>query len=380
MARLRGTSWWAGITGGIVLVGLLAGGAIAASPTHLGLDHKIGQMLMIGFRGMEVDSNHFIHRDIRRHHLGGVILFDYDVVKQQAVRNIASPEQVKALVSVLQGASRVPLLVAVDQEGGKVARLKVGYGFPETVSHGSLGRLDDLETTARHSALLAENLATLGIGLNLAPVVDLCVNPENPVIAKLDRCFSAKPEVVTRHALGYIAAHHQRGILTTLKHFPGHGSSRSDSHLGFTDVSDTWTPAELEPYARMIEAGQVDAIMTAHVFNSRLDTEVPATLSQATIGGLLRGKLGFDGVVISDDMQMGAITAHYGFETAIRKALEAGVDILVFGNNLSYDEEIVPRAIKVIRNLVDTGVISEARIDQSYQRIMRLKNLNPVMH
>jgi beta-N-acetylhexosaminidase len=175
--------------------------------------------------------------------------------------------------------------------------------------------------------------------------------------------------------LSYIAAHHQQGVLTTLKHFPGHGSSRSDSHLGFTDVSDTWTRNELEPYARIIEAGQADAVMTAHVFNTRLDKQYPATLSSATINGLLRGELGFDGVVISDDMQMAAITAHYGFETAIRKALEAGVDILVFGNNLRYDEEIVPRAIAVIRKLVDTGVVSEARIDQSWQRIMRLKKL-----
>jgi beta-N-acetylhexosaminidase len=175
--------------------------------------------------------------------------------------------------------------------------------------------------------------------------------------------------------LSFIAAHHQRGVLTTLKHFPGHGSSRSDSHLGFTDVSDTWTRDELEPYARIIEAGQADAIMTAHIFNSHLDKQDPATLSPATINGLLRGELGFEGVVISDDLQMAAITAHYGFETAIRKALEAGVDILVFGNNLNYDEEIVPRTIKVIRSLVDTGVISEARIDLSYQRIMRLKNL-----
>jgi beta-N-acetylhexosaminidase len=163
-------------------------------------------------------------------------------------------------------------------------------------------------------------------------------------------------------------------VLTTLKHFPGHGSSRSDSHLGFTDVTDTWSATELEPYARIIAGGQVDAIMTAHVFNARLDAQYPATLSPATINGLLRTKLGFAGVVISDDMQMGAIVDHYGFETAIRKALEAGVDILVFGNNLEYDEEIVPRAIAVISHLVASGVLSEARINQSYQRIMRLKN------
>jgi beta-N-acetylhexosaminidase len=374
MTGLRATTWWATVMGGILLSGLLAGWTMAAPPI-IPLEDKIGQMLMVGFRGTAVDEGSFIVRDIRRNNLGGVVLFDYDVVKEQAGRNITSPVQVKALVAALRGAARVPLLVAVDQEGGKVARLKTACGFPATVSHSTLGRLDDLASTGQHSARLAETLNAMGIGLNLAPVVDLCTNPDNPVIAKLDRCFSADPKVVTRHALRYIAAHHQRGVLTTLKHFPGHGSSRSDSHLGFTDVSDTWTRNELEPYARIIEAGQVDAIMTAHVFNARLDKQYPATLSAATINGLLRGELGFDGVVISDDMQMAAITAHYGFETAIRKALEAGVDILVFGNNLSYDEEIVPRAIAVILGLVDTGVISEARIDQSWQRIMRLKKL-----
>jgi len=376
MTGLRTITWWAGMLGGMLLAtGVLAGCMVPASSTPLSLDDKIGQMLMVGFRGTAVDENSFIVRDIRQNNLGGVVLFDYDVVKGQAGRNITSPAQVKALVAALREAARVPLLVAVDQEGGKVARLKTACGFPATVSHSTLGRLDDLASTTQHSARLAETLHDMGIGLNLAPVVDLCTNPDNPVIAKLDRCFSADPTVVTRHALSYIAAHHQQGVLTTLKHFPGHGSSRSDSHLGFTDVSDTWTRDELVPYARIIESGQVDAIMTAHVFNTRLDKQYPATLSPATINGLLRGELGFEGVVISDDLQMAAITAHYGFETAIRKALEAGVDILVFGNNLSYDEEIVPRTIAVIRNLVDTGVVSEARIDQSFQRIMRLKNL-----
>ncbi|MFA7536767.1 MAG: glycoside hydrolase family 3 protein [Desulfuromonadales bacterium] len=338
------------------------------------LDAKIGQMLMVGFRGMTVDDDHFIIRDIRRHNLGAVILFDYDVLTEQAVRNIESSAQVEALVASLREAAATPLLVAVDQEGGRVARLKERYGFPPTVSHGELGRIDDLENTTRESGRLAETLADLGFGLNLAPVVDLCVNPDNPVIAGLDRCFSSDPENTALHALEYIGAHHSRGVLTTLKHFPGHGSSRADSHLGFTDVTDTWTRSELEPYARIIEAGEADAVMTAHVFNARLDADYPATLSRDTIHEILRKELGFEGVVVSDDMQMGAIVDHYGLETAVRRTIEAGVDILVFGNNLQYDEAIVPKTIAIIRDLVRTGQISEARIDESYRRIMRLKD------
>ncbi|WP_217637492.1 glycoside hydrolase family 3 protein [Desulfuromusa kysingii] len=343
------------------------------SPSSPSLDEKIGQMLMVGFRGATVDENHFIVRDIQKYHLGGVILFDYDVINAQWQRNIVSPPQVKALISSLQQVSIRPLLIAIDQEGGHVARLNERTGFPATCSHMELGQQDDLSRTLTETAKLARTLADIGVGLNLAPVIDLCSNPDNPVIAKYERCFSADPQKVAEHALHYIRAHHQHGILTTLKHFPGHGSSRSDSHLGLTDVSASWSARELLPYQQIISAGQADVIMTAHVFNRQLDSEYPATLSKATIHGILRQQLGFEGVVISDDMQMGAIVDYYGFDVAISKALAAGIDILVFGNNLHYDEQVVPRAIAVIKDLIRNGTLREERIDQSYQRIMRLK-------
>jgi beta-N-acetylhexosaminidase len=338
------------------------------------LDVKIGQMLMVGFRGLEVDNEHFIVQDIRDRHVGGVVLFDYDVPTRQPVRNIESPSQVKALIASLKSVSATPLLVAIDQEGGIVARLKERHGFPPTVSHQHLGELNDLQTTYKQTALIAKTLEDLGINLNLAPVVDLCVNPDNPIIARHERCFSADPLVVTHHALQFIRAHHEQGVLCALKHFPGHGSSRADSHRGLTDVTDTWSRVELEPYVRIIGAGQADAIMTAHVFITNLDDKYPATLSQTTIRGILREDLNYDGVVISDDMQMGAIVNHYGFEKAIQKAIEAGVDILVFANNSVYEEDVAARAIDVIRKLVQAGTISEARIDESYRRIQRLKS------
>lgn len=220
---------------------------------------------------------------------------------------------------------------------------------------------------------MAATLAQLGIGLNMAPVVDLCSNPDNPVIARYQRCFSADPQQVSRHAAAYIDGHHQHRVLTCLKHFPGHGSSRADSHLGFTDITATWSSAELQPYAELIATGKVDAVMTAHVFNGRLDERFPATLSTAIIQDLLRSKLGFDGVVISDDLQMAAIADHFGFETAIEQALKSGVDILLFGNNLQYDPQVVRRAVTVIKQLLTNGRLSPERIDQSYRRIMQLK-------
>lgn len=339
------------------------------------LEMKIGQMLMVGFRGTVLNDEHFILRHIRQHHLGGVILFDYDVLTRQPERNISSPQQLKSLIAALQQAATMPLLVAVDQEGGRVVRLKPRHGFARTVSPTELGRLDDPQATYSASAEIAATLAELGINVNFAPVVDLCVNPDNPVIARLERCFSAQPDKVTRHAREFIQAHKAQGVTAVIKHFPGHGSSHSDSHLGFTDVSASWTTQELNPYIDLIGAGEVDAVMTAHVFNANLDIDHPATLSHPTVTGLLRNQLRFDGVVFSDDLQMGAISDHYGLEQAVRLALEAGVDILLFGNNLEYDPEIVPKVVSIIRELVENGAIGEARINESFRRIMRLKGV-----
>ena len=196
-------------------------------------------MLLVGFRGLAVDQMHPIVADIRDRHLGGVVLFDFDAPSWSDVRNVESPEQVRALVASLQSFATVPLLVAVDQEGGKVARLDERHGFPPTVSHRFLGEQDNLALTRESAAALAKTLAAVGITLNLAPVVDVNVNPNNPVIGKLDRSFSSDPAVVARHAQAFIEAHHAQGVLCCPKHFPGHGSSTAHSHRGLVDVTDT---------------------------------------------------------------------------------------------------------------------------------------------
>lgn len=342
-------------------------------PTPLAV--KIGQMIVVGFQGLTVDDDHPIVQDIRQRHIGGVVLFDYDAPSGSSVRNIESPKQVKALVAALQRAAPRPLLVAIDQEGGKICRLKERFGFPATVSHQFLGTKDDLALTREHAGSIAHTLRLLGINLNLAPVVDLNLNPDNPIIGKLERSFSADPAIVIRHARAFIRAHHDRGVRCALKHFPGHGSSTGDSHHGLTDVSDTWQRIELEPYRALIEAGLADAIMTAHVFNANLDPKHPATLSQATIDTLLRQELGYDGVAISDALEMGAISKHYGFESAVEMAVQAGVDVLVFANNTRDGPDIyaATRAITQIQQLVEEGKVETERIDRSYRRIQRLK-------
>jgi beta-N-acetylhexosaminidase len=350
--------------------------APAGKPPAANLDVKIGQMILAGFRDEKLKDKNPIVADLEERHIGGVVLFDYDVASGKYKRNIKSPVQLQELdVDLLAATPVPPLLISVDQEGGRINRLKPGYGFPPSYSQQYLGTLNDLEFTHECAETTARTLKSRDINLNLAPVVDLNVNPTNPIIGHYERSFSADPDTVTAHSLEVIRAHHEYGRLTTLKHFPGHGSSTGDSHQGFVDVTDTWSEIELEPFRNIIQVGVCDVVMTAHIFNANLDPEYPATLSEPTITGLLRDQLGWDGVVITDDMGMGAITQHYGFEKAIELAVKAGADILAYANNSSvFDPTIPARACAVIKGLVESGVITEPRIDQSYRRIMRLKD------
>lgn len=352
---------------------MLAGCGDGGSNDVPSLQEKIAQMLMIGFRGTTLTGREFIVRDIQNYGIGGVVLFDYDVVLQSFGRNITSPEQVTALCAALQGYSRQPLLIAVDQEGGRVARLKERYGFPPNVSAQYLGDTNDVNLTRFHADHIAATLATHGMNLNFAPVVDLNVNPQNPIIGALERSFGATPERVVTHAREFVDAHTQRYIGSCLKHFPGHGSSTADSHLGFVDVSDTWSEIELEPYRQLMAEDRCPMVMTAHIYNRHLDREFPATLSEAVITGILREQMGYNGVVVTDDMQMGAISQIYSYPKAVWLALLAGVDIILVPNNSIWEPDVTPQTIDIIMNLVRTGFISEDRITASYNRIMALK-------
>lgn len=334
-------------------------------------DRKIGQMLMAGFRGLSVVGADPLATSIASGRLGNVVLFESD--GSGGLRNVESAAQVAGLDAALQEFAPGVMLIAADEEGGKVARFDPRHGFPATVSEQYLGSEDDIALTAEYAGGMASVLAAAGVNLNLAPVVDLDVNPANPVIGSLGRSFSADPEVVTRQALAFIDAHREHGVLCTLKHFPGHGSSAADSHLGFVDVTDTWSRVELEPFRNIIAAGKADAIMTAHIFNATLDADYPATLSQKTIDGLLRGELRYDGVVLTDDMQMGAISQYYGFEQAIELAINAGADIISIANTTVYRPDAHERAFAAIAEAVQAGRIASNRIEQSYTRIMRLK-------
>ena len=338
------------------------------------LQTMIGQMIMVGTRGMTLEEvSPQFQAQIKSGKIGGIILFDYDVVKKVAHRNIQSPAQVKALISGLQKDASTPLFMAVDQEGGRVNRLKPKYGFPTSVSAQYLGTLDNVDSTKYYGNRTAMLCEALGFNVNFAPAVDVNFNPESPAIGKIERSFSADPAMVVKHAGLLIEAQHAKGILSTLKHFPGHGSAQADSHYGVTDVTKYWQESELIPFEKLGKSSQNVAIMTAHVANQNLDADYPATLSKKIITGILREKLGFQGLIFSDDMQMKAVNAQFGFETLLEKSINAGVDVLVFGNNLEYDEMIPTKAIEAITKMVEQGTISRERIMESYNRIIRTK-------
>jgi len=339
---------------------------------------KIAQMLLVGFRGTTPETAAPTIVEIAELGLGGVLLFSRDLPSGSDVRNVVSPEQLRGLVEALRAAAPgspagQPLLVAIDQEGGQVARLTPMRGFPVTRSAAELGAIDDPAVTRGAGRDIGQTLAAAGINVDLAPVVDVNVNPDNPIIGAVDRSFSADPALVTEQAGAFIDGLHEAAVLSALKHFPGHGSSTADTHLGVVDVTTTWSVEELAPFADLIGSGQADSVLTAHVFNATLDPDYPATLSHATITGLLREQLGWDGLVLSDDMQMGAIRDAFGYREAVRLAINAGVDVLTIGNQLVYEEGIVARTIDLIDELVAAGSITEERIDASWRRITAFK-------
>ncbi|MDR0364180.1 MAG: hypothetical protein LBH92_04090 [Bacteroidales bacterium] len=357
-----------------ILAGLLS--FTVCSQNEITLQEKAAQMIMVGFRGTEIDKNHPIAQDIQELKIGGVILFEYDVPSKSRPRNIQSPQQLQNLCKQLQDISSEKLFIAIDQEGGYVNRLKTNYGFPKMVSAQYLGTIDQEDSTRFYAKKMSETLAECGINLNFAPCVDLNINTKCPVIGKIERSFSADENIVVKHASIFVEEHRKNRILSCLKHFPGHGSSAADSHDGFTDVTHSWREKELIPYRKMIQEGMCDAVMSSHVFNANLDPVYPGTLSQKIIIGILRDSLGWQGCVISDDMNMGAITENFGFKESIAWAINAGIDILTFSNNSpdGYDPKVAQKVLNAIIELVAEKTIPEQRINESYQRIQQLKS------
>ncbi|MCH9740150.1 MAG: glycosyl hydrolase [Epsilonproteobacteria bacterium] len=339
------------------------------------LEQKIGSMLMVGFMGTLAPKNSQICKDIAKYDLGSVILFDVNPTNKLKPKNFVSKAQVSKLTEQLQACSRDgKLLIAVDQEGGRVQRLKSKYGFYGKFPKAKEVRCLTDNKVMQHYQKMGAELQSVGINYNLAPDVDLAINKKNRVIYKLGRSFGTDPKEVVHYSSIFIDAMHQNGVLTSAKHFPGHGSSLGDTHKGFVDVTNLWKKKELEPYKILTQKGVLDTVMVAHVFNKKLDAKYPATLSHKTVNGLLRAKLGFDGVVITDDLQMGAIANKYGLKNTLKLAIGAGNDILLFGNQLSPKSMVsTKKLVDTIKTMVQNGEVSLADIEKSNERIEQLK-------
>ncbi|MFT5660508.1 MAG: beta-N-acetylhexosaminidase [Sulfurimonas sp.] len=333
------------------------------------LKKMIGHMLIVGFDKQSVDENSQLIKDINKYELGGVILFDIFYNDRSKQKNISSPEQLQKLTSKLQNLTHHKLLISVDQEGGRVARLKPSYGFAQFPSAKEVSNTSFANTQKIYSEM-SHMLQTHGFNCNFAPVVDLEINPKNKVIVGLERSFGTSNKSVTSYAKILIKEQKKAGIISVLKHFPGHGSSLGDSHLGFVNITDTWDKKELEPYKSLIATNSVEMIMTAHVFNEKLDATYPATLSHNVNTKLLRDEMQYKGVVVSDDLQMKAISSHYTLKETVTLAINAGVDILLFGNQLA--NQNTDELIETIYTEVKNGAIPYKRILESNKRIQVL--------
>ena len=316
------------------------------------IQSMISKMIILGFKGETANPNEQIFKDIKSG-LGGVILFDKDPNDKTKIKNIRNKQQLKELTSQLQSISKQKLLISIDQEGGIVQRLKKDNGFSDTPKASSVALMGEKFAQETYKSL-AKDLKESGINNDFAPVVDLAINKQNSVIVTKGRSFGQSSKEVIKYSSIFVDELKKQNVISVLKHFPGHGSSLSDSHLGFVDITNTWNEKELEPYRYFIKNNKVNMIMTAHVFNKKLDSQYPATLSHNVNTKLLRYKLGFDGVLVSDDLQMYAISKHYDLKQSVTLAINSGVNMLLFANQLPN-----PISLKEIVDTIYTQILSE---------------------
>lgn len=347
------------------------GPLLQSSHAEPDLRRKIGQMLIVGFEGTRPEQRwpRLVQEQIERGAIGGVLYLQ---------RNIGSGEDVRALNrAFLEAGGAIPPFIAVDQEGGRVQRLPERIGFPQIPSARTLARMGNAAEARPAFAAVAGALAELGFNLNLGPDVDLDVQPSNHIIAGLGRSFSHDPELVSAFASEFVEAHRKAGVLTTLKHFPGHGSSIEDSHLALPDISGTWSPAELIPFRKLISVGLADSVMVGHLALQRgpvgNEARIPATLSHGIVTRLLREELGYDGLIIADDAEMAAVAHGRDREQVIIGMIRAGIDLVVLANVKAPDPALPDDIVAALaREAIRDGEF-RGMIERAYGRIITLK-------
>jgi len=348
----------------IILLSVLSTGRVSS------LESKIAQMLVMGFLGDD-ESNPEFAASLEKYNPGGVILYNRPSYPEAG--NIKSPAQLLRLTNCIKQHSKIPPFIAVDQEGGKVIRLKPEHGFQASASAREIGEQNLVSVTSNWAGNIAKELQENGINLNLAPVIDLDINPDSPAIGRHQRCFSSLPELVTIQARIFCQMMNNYKIYNCLKHFPGHGSASTDSHYDKADVSQSWNDLELEPYQQLIPENIADMVMVSHIQNKHLDENYPASLSKNIITSLLRDRLNWQGVIITDDLQMKAVADQYSLTEILRLAILAGNDLLLFGNSKPNNQLTIEQIVETTRELVYSGEIPESLIERSYQGIRRLK-------
>ncbi|MGE4283457.1 MAG: beta-N-acetylhexosaminidase [Clostridia bacterium] len=325
----------------------------------MALDEKIGQMLIVGFNGYAVNDP--IRTMIRNYHVGGIILYGY---------NVENSSQLLALINTLKrvnAINEIPLFISVDVEGGRVSRMPAELRKLPTSA--AIGRINSENLSYGIGNVIAEELKAFGFNMDFSPVLDINSNPLNPVIG--DRAFGSNAEIVSRLGVQTMIGIRSGGVIPVVKHFPGHGDTSVDSHIGLPSVNHDLNRLrnfELIPFEQAIRNG-ADAVMVAHILLNRIDQANPASLSRIVITDILRTQLNFNGVVITDDMTMGAIAQNFEIGNAAVKAVNAGSDIVLVSRG--YDNEV--RVINALKNAVQNGTISQQRIDESIYRILRLK-------
>jgi beta-N-acetylhexosaminidase len=352
----------------ILAPALLLGTAATAPVQAQTLEEMAGQMIVVGFTGDDAGDAtvEALRADIANGDIGGVMFLK---------TNVASLAAVEAMNAAFRDAAPAPdllPLITLDQEGGAVERLTAAVGFKEIPNARTIAGANSPEAAARIYGEMAESIAEVGFTINFGPVVDLDLNPDNQVISEYGRSFSDEPRTVIAYAEAFVEAHRKAGLLTSLKHFPGHGSSTADSHEGFVDITDTWQEAELTPYRALIGAGLADMVMVGHLIHTDY-SELPSSLAPEWITGVLREDLGYEGVVISDDLEMGAIREHFSLEDTVKLAVRAGMDILLFSNTADTRPTLGDEIRDVLVTEAEADPAFRARVEESYQRIVELK-------
>lgn len=353
------------------------------------LTEKLGQCLIVGFDGLTPEDAGVkkVIGYAEQGLIGGVILFRYNIQDKEQLQ--------KLLLAFKQAKTPYPLFILVDQEGGKVQRIHRENGFSSTPSAREVSNLTAEEANIRYSRM-ASDLGSAGFNFDFAPCIDLDCEPPCEAIGKLERSYGADPEVVATYASIMIEALREKGILSCVKHFPGHGRARGDTHSGLVDITATWSEEELQPYRLLCSQDKIDAVMTAHVTHQKIESGTPATFSKEWINKL-RQEVGFAGVIVTDDLHMGAVINRYSPAEVICNCFKAGINLLVFSNNplaskaqgIRHDtfkgEDIAaaewkipdfdfPRTFPlIVKKLLENRLLSESNIEKSFELIVSLK-------